>query len=114
MLTPDQLRNFRENLMKIALGLLMAVSMLAGQTANDTPEAHVAIAKTAAGDDYRNLFNFLCAVPDARGGGPGGAPGAAGAPRTPGGGQRQGPPDRSTWYAEPVKVFDNLYFLGQS
>ena len=49
--------------MKIALGLLMAVSMLAAQNANDTPEAHVAIAKTAAGDDYQNLFNFLCAVP---------------------------------------------------
>jgi metallo-beta-lactamase class B len=100
--------------MKIALGLLMAVSLLASQTANDTPEAHVAIAKTAAGDDYSNLFNFLCAVPAARGGGPGGAPGAAAARGTPGGGQRQGPPDRSTWYAEPVKVFDNLYFLGQT
>ena len=25
-----------------------------------------------------------------------------------------GPPDRSTWHAEPVKVFDNLYFFGQS
>ena len=91
--------------MKIALGLLIAVSMVVsmagGQNANDTPEAHVAIAKTAAGDDYSNLFNFLCAVPVARGGGPGGA-------------QRQGPPDRSTWYAEPVKVFDNLYFLGQT
>jgi metallo-beta-lactamase class B len=92
--------------MKIAPGLLIALSMLVGQNANDTPEAHVAIAKTAAGDDYRNLFNFLCTVPVARGGGgPGGAPG---------GGQRQGPPDRSTWYAEPVKVFDNLYFLGQT
>ena len=35
--------------------------------------------------------------------------------RWEGGGQKQqGPPDRSTWYAEPVKVFDNLYFLGQS
>jgi metallo-beta-lactamase class B len=100
--------------MKIALGLLMAVSMLAGQNANDTPEAHVAIAKTAAGDEYQNLFNFLCAVPVARGGGPTGAPGTAAAPATPGGGQRQGPPDRSTWYADPVKVFDNLYFVGQS
>ena len=108
--------------MKIALGLLMAVSlvvsMAGGQNANDTPEAHVAIAKTAAGDDYSNLFNFLCAVPVARGGGPGGALSAAAAPGTPGGGrgggQRQGPPDRSTWYAEPVKVFDNLYFLGQT
>jgi metallo-beta-lactamase class B len=95
--------------MKIALGLLMAVSMgvslLGGQNANDTPEAHVALAKTAAGDEYRNLFNFLCTVPAPRGGGARGAPG---------GGQSQGPPDKSTWYAEPVKAFDNLYFLGQT
>jgi len=85
--------------MKIALGLLLATSMLAAQNANDTPDVHVALAKTAAGEDYQNLFNFLCAVPGPRGGG---------------GGQRQGPPDRSTWYAEPVKVFDNLYFVGQT
>ena len=25
-----------------------------------------------------------------------------------------GPPDRSKWHAEPVKVFDNLYFVGQT
>jgi metallo-beta-lactamase class B len=97
--------------MKIMLGLLLAVSMLAAQNANDTPEAHVAAAKTAAGEDYQNLFNFLCAVPGPRGGGRG----AGAAPqRGQGRGQRQGPPDRSTWYAEPVKVFDNLYFVGQS
>src|SRR6267378_195647 len=95
--------------MRIALELLLAASMLAAQNANDTPEAHVAIAKTAAGEDYRNLFNFLCAVPGPRGGGAGAA-----AQRGQGGGQRQGPPDRSTWYAEPVKVFDNLYFVGQT
>lgn len=105
--------------MKIALGLLLAVSMPAAQT-NDTAEAHVAAARTAAGDDYQNLFNFLCAAPAPRGGGAraggragGGAGAAAGAPRGRGG-QRQGSPDRSTWYAEPVKVFDNLYFIGQS
>ncbi len=96
--------------MKPALGLLLAGSMLAAQNVNDTPEAHVAIAKTAAGEDYQNLFNFLCAVPAPRGGGA-----RAGAPRGQGGGQRRaGPPERSTWYAEPVKVFDNLYFVGQS
>src|SRR4051812_5341392 len=60
---------FQGGLMKIALGLLLAVSMLAGQNANDTPEAHVAIAKTAAGEDYQNLFTFLCAAPAPRGGG---------------------------------------------
>jgi metallo-beta-lactamase class B len=101
--------------MKIALGLLLAVSMLAAQN-NDTPEAHVAVAKTAAGQDYPGLFNFLCTVPGPRGGGGAGrgATGAAPPQRGQGGGQRQGPPDRSTWYAEPVKVFDNLYFFGQS
>src|SRR5262245_193634 len=111
---------FQGGLMKIALGLLLAVSMLAAQTANDTPDAHVATAKTAAGDEYQNLFNFLCAAPAQRGGGGrgAGAPAGAGAPRGQGGGgggQRQaGPPDRSTWYVDPVKVFDNMYFVGQS
>ena len=112
--------------MKTALGLLMSVSMLLAQNPTDTPEAHEAIAKAAAGSDYQNLFNFLCPAPGARGGGAprgqvgqgGGGRGqaggaAAGAPRGQGGGQR-GAPDRSTWYAEPVKVADNLYFFGQS
>jgi len=93
--------------MKIALGLLLAGSVLMAQDA-DTPEAHVAAAKTAAGEDYQNLFNFVCpasAEQGARG---------AGAPRGGGGGQRGGTPDRSTWHAEPVKVFDNLYWFGQT
>ena len=73
----------------------------------ETPEMHIARAKTAAGNDYQNLFNFLCAVPTPRGGGVrGGGPRAGGPP--------PGPPDRSTWYAEPAKVFDNLYFVGQT
>src|SRR5215471_1371803 len=98
--------------MKIALGLLLAVSMMA-QNATDTPEAHVAIAKAAAGDDYQNLFNFVCAPPAApRGGGGAAAPrgqgggvpaaggqgAAAAAPRGQGGGgggQRGASPDRS-------------------
>ena len=99
--------------------------MLAAQTPTDTPEAHVGLAKTAAGEDYQNLFNFLCAAP-ARGAGEavveragqerrvgkaaeargGAGPAARRGPR--------GAPDRSTWYAEPVKVFDNLYFVGQT
>ena len=122
--------------MKIAPGFLLAVSMLA-QNATDTPDAHVAIAKAAAGDDYQNLFNFVCAPPAApRGGGGGGGGGvgataprgqgagqppaggqgaAVAAPRGGGsGGQRGGTPDRATWHAEPVKVFDNLYWFGQT
>lgn len=109
--------------MKTGLALLLAASILVAQNASDTPDAHVAVAKTAAGEDYQNLFNFLCTPPAQRGGGGGagggaargqGGQGAAGAPRGQGGGQRGATPDRSTWYAEPVKVFDNLYFFGQS
>ncbi len=101
--------------MKFALALLLGLSTLTAQNATDTPETHVASAKAAAGEDYQNLFNFLCTVPGPRGGG-GGNRGAGAAPqRGQGGGQRQaGPPERSTWYAEPVKAFDNLYFVGQS
>ncbi len=103
--------------MKIALGVLVATLTLTAQNANDTPQSHFAAAKVAAGDDFQNLLNFQCYGP-----GPGGQrtpPGAApaaqpgrGAGR--GGGRAGGPPDRSTWYAEPVKVFNNLYFFGQS
>src|SRR5215475_2296156 len=98
--------------MKIAPGLLLAASVLAAQSANEAPDAHIAAAKAAAGEDFQNLFNFQCYGP-----GPGGQRAAAGGGR---GGQSrggargpQGPPERSTWYAEPVKVFDNLYFFGQ-
>src|SRR5688572_28368213 len=117
---------------QIATGLLLAVSMLAAQTPETAPdpgERHGARARRAAGEGYQNLFNFLCPAPGARGGrgggrGGGGAGGAGGAGAAPagaqaargggGGGGQRGTPDRSTWYAEPVKAFDNLYFFGQS
>jgi metallo-beta-lactamase class B len=103
--------------MKIAVGLLLAlsVSLPAAQTPTDTPEAHVALAKAAAGEEYTNLFNFVCpapAAPRGAGGGAGGGRGAGGGGGRGGGGR--GTPDRATWYAEPVKVFDNLYWLGQT
>ena len=84
-----------------------SMALAAQQSTGDTPDAHVALAKAAAGDTYQNLFNFLCTIPGPRGGGAGGAGRRAGGPPP-------GPPDRSTWFTEPVKVFDNLYFVGQS
>src|SRR5262245_55348840 len=91
---------------KTAMGLLLATSMLAAQNAPDTPDAHVAAAKVAAWVGYQYPFNFVCAAPAQRGG----------AGRGQGGGGRgaQATPDRSTWHAEPVKVFDNLYWFGQT
>src|SRR5215471_6543895 len=101
---------------KIVMSLMLSGSMLAAQNTTDTPDAHVAAAKTAAGDEYTNLFNFVCAPPAAPrgGGGGGGGRGAGQAAGRGGGGGQRATPDRSTWHAEPVKVFDNLYWFGQT
>jgi metallo-beta-lactamase class B len=107
--------------MRIAFALLLVSTL----TAQDTNDAHIAAAKAAAGEDFKNLFNFQCYGPGpggqraapgagARGGQAEGRGGGQGPARGAGGRGPQGPPDRSTWYAEPVKVFDNLYFFGQS
>jgi metallo-beta-lactamase class B len=71
-------------------------------------DAHVAAAKAAAGADFAGVFNRLCteAVPATTSAADRGARGNT--PRPP------GPPPRESWHAEPVKVFDNLYFLGQT
>jgi len=88
--------------MKTIVALALAAALI--QNA-DSPEAHVARAKAAAGNDYQNLFNFLCATPTPRGGPP--PPQAtADKPATKSA--------RPAWYTEPVKVFDNLYFVGQT
>jgi metallo-beta-lactamase class B len=59
----------------------------------------VSAAKNAAGTDWAGTFLRLCIVPPAAApGGRGGAP--------------AGPPAKDTWYAEPAKVADNLYFIG--
>ena len=111
--------------MKTAIGALIGLAMIgavlrAGQTAGDTrlraqasavqaPEVHIARAKTAAGNDYQNLFNFLCTVPTPRGSGPSGPPSPGVTADRPASATQ-----KPAWYVEPVKVFDNLYFVGQS
>src|SRR6187399_1977572 len=72
-----------------------------------TPDSLVVAAKRAAGQEYAGTFLRICVAPDnAPGAGRGGA--ARGGP-PPGAGTV---PDRDTWYAQPYKVFDNLYFVG--
>jgi metallo-beta-lactamase class B len=96
-----------------AIGLLSALGLavvlgdasVIGQSGRDTIEERVAAAKAAAGQEYTTLFNDLCAPPA-----PSPTPQPSQAPTA----QPQGRPDRSEWHAEPVKVFDNLYFVGQS
>ncbi len=87
-------------------------------------QRHIEAARAAAGTMWEGVFQAVCngaiglatpAAPRAGGAGraAGGGAGAGrgGAPRA--GGAPAGPA-RETWYAEPQKVFDNLYFLGMT
>src|SRR5207244_4254933 len=62
------------------------------------------VAQNAAGVDWSATFLRLCIPPPAA---PAAAAARGGARGTP-----PGPPAKETWYAEPAKVADNLYFLG--
>jgi metallo-beta-lactamase class B len=78
---------------------------------------HVEAARIAAGADHAGVWKAVCDTalalnnpPAPRGGGAGRAGGGGGGRR--GGGPPAAPP-RESWYAEPQKVFDNLYFVGE-
>ena len=88
----------------VVIAVSVAIGAIGAQTFPDTVDGHVAAAKAAAGTDYTALATRLCTPP---------APPArpAGTPATP---RPSGAPARDTWYAKPVKVFDNLFFVGQS
>jgi metallo-beta-lactamase class B len=89
--------------------LLCAASLAANASAQKpagTAETHVVAAKAAAGQDYSGVIN-LCNEPQA----------PTGQRAAPAGQQANTPatrtaPPASQWYAEPAKVFDNLYFVG--
>lgn len=85
-----------------AVGLSVAAQ---APTPGSGAAAHVAIARKAAGQDHLALFNNICAAPP---------PIQPQAGRQGGAGQGPPPaPPRAEWHAEPVKVFDNLYFIGE-
>lgn len=79
------------------------------QSPAEMAEIHVAAAKAAAfrpGFDFTNVFDVVCRDPR-----PGQAPTSATTATVmlP---LRSDRNDRSTWFVEPSKVFDNLYFIG--
>ncbi|HZP47404.1 MAG TPA: MBL fold metallo-hydrolase [Vicinamibacterales bacterium] len=89
----------------LTVAAMLAVGIAAVQSTES--ERHLAAAKAAAGTDFAGVYNRICseAVPKA----PAEPRAARGStPRPP------GPPPRDTWHAEPVQVFDQLYFLGQT
>jgi metallo-beta-lactamase class B len=75
-----------------------AAASFTAQAQNAEVERHIAAARAAAGE-HAAMVDRLCPID--RPVGPRGAP-----PR--------GVPPREQWYAEPAKVFDNFYFVGQT
>jgi metallo-beta-lactamase class B len=86
-----------------ATSLVCTMGIASAQTPPATVDGYLGAAKIAAGTDWAGTFLRLCIPPPAGPqvagrGGPGGTP--------------RRPPAKETWYAEPAKVADNLYFLG--
>src|SRR5438034_5343746 len=81
-----------------------STGVASAQTPPTTIDGLVGAAKNAAGTEWAGTFLRLCIPP----------PPAAPAAGVRGGarGAAPGPPAKDTWYAEPAKVADNLYFLG--
>ena len=73
--------------------------------APDTVEGHVLAAQKAAGLDFPGTLEVLCIQP-ADGSDP------TAVARTANAGKPRATPARETWFAEPAKVFDNVYWVG--
>jgi metallo-beta-lactamase class B len=94
--------------MRTVIGLTVALGLASWAVFAQGAQVdqHVAAARAAAGNDHGALFTSLCSA----------EPTGPGTGRRGGAGQRQdaapGPPPREAWHADPMKVFDNLYFVG--
>ena len=96
------------------IGAAAALLLFAGtrgalaQPVPTTVDGLIGAAKNAAGLEWPGTFLRLCIPP------PPAAPAPATTTGAPGGarGTPPAPPARETWYGEPAKVADNLYFLG--
>ena len=91
---------------------VLITGVLAAQTIPPEAQRHIDAAKAAAGSDHMGLFTPLCDGALALAKPP--APRGGGAGRGRQGGGPPQPPARETWHAEPVRVFDNLYFVGMT
>ncbi|HWF09359.1 MAG TPA: MBL fold metallo-hydrolase [Bryobacteraceae bacterium] len=69
------------------------------QNGRDAIDTHLIAARTAAGSDFTGTLARLCIAP-------------AFVPNTVRDVAPGAPPARESWFIEPAKVFDNLYFVG--
>jgi metallo-beta-lactamase class B len=90
----------------VAASLALALAAIGGSLVQaqtpETVDSLLAAGRDAAGNDYTAIFDTTC-----------------GAVRksmiiTSGEEPRPVPSNPATWHAEPIKVFDNLYFVGQT
>ena len=95
----------------MAAGLIGVVA----SAQNPAIDTHVAAAKAAAGQEHVALFTALCSEkPSGPGTGRRAAGAGAGNTATTTPAPPPGPPARERWHADPMKVFDNLYFVGMN
>src|ERR1700694_97151 len=80
------------------VGLALISSLTFAQNSQSEIDAHLSAARNAAGFDFTGTLARLCVAPPFTSGIRDVAPGK--------------PPARETWFTEPAKVFDNLYFVG--
>jgi metallo-beta-lactamase class B len=88
----------------------LAASIIFGQSTPDTVDAHRNAARAAARDDLKGVYDIAC--PSVTPAAPAAAPARGGAARGAAAPTPRPDPPREQWYAEPAKVFDNLYFIG--
>lgn len=86
----------------LVLVWIAATGIVSAQTHSSTVDDYVGAAKVAAGTEWAGTFLRLCIPP----------PATPQAGRAGGAGTRRLTPAKETWYAEPAKVADNLYFIG--
>jgi metallo-beta-lactamase class B len=83
--------------MVIVAATAFSIAPASAQQPTNPTDAFLAGAKAAAQFDFTGTLARLCVLPQT-------APGPDVAPSPP--------PERATWYTDPGKVFDNLYFVG--
>jgi metallo-beta-lactamase class B len=102
----------RDGFARLAAGAALAAASGAGLIAQSTVapdvQRHIDAARKAAGVEHAAMVDRLCPV----------APPSPAAPAAGGAGRQGGspaaPPPRESWYAEPARVFDNLFFVGMT
>ena len=85
------------------LVVIVAASRLPAQELSPEIAQHVAVAQRAAGDEHVALLNLLCPGPPVT---PSSGPLPAGGLPSVAGGEE--------WLTQPVRVFDNLLYVGQT